>query len=94
MNAVDKLRPCLPNTMNDSNCLVPVSVSVANGGATSTATAGTPTTCDSIDSTASVGSYDTVVAVAVSVVSAAGAPMVFDDSDNTASVSTQVAPSA
>ena len=79
---------------NDSNCLVSVSLSGSNDGAIATITAGTPTTCDSIDSTASVGSYDTVVAVAVSVVSAAGAPMVFDDSDNTASVSTQVAPSA
>ena len=29
--------------MNDSNCLVPVSVSVGNGGATATITAGTPT---------------------------------------------------
>ena len=28
VNAIDKLRPCSSNTMNDSNCLVPVSVSV------------------------------------------------------------------
>ena len=83
VNAIDKLRPCLSNAMNDSNCLV--SVSVGNGGATARSTAGTPTTCDNTDNTASVGSYDTVVAVAVSTAS--------DDCDNTASVSSKVAPS-
>ena len=31
VNAIDKLRPCSSKTMNDSNCLVPVSVSVGNG---------------------------------------------------------------
>ena len=72
--------------MNDSNCLVSVSVSVGNGGATATVTALTPTPCDNIDNTASVGSYDTVDLVAVSAAS--------DDSDNTASVSSEVAPSA
>ena len=81
VNAIDKLRPCSSNTMNDSNCLV--SVSVGNGGATATIAAGTPTTCDN---TASVGSYDTVAAVAVSTAS--------DDCDNTAAVSSDVAPSA
>ena len=63
VNAIDKLRPCSSNTMNDSNCLVSVSVSVSNGGVTATITAGTPTTCDNTDNTASVGSYDTVAAV-------------------------------
>ena len=72
--------------MNDSNCLVSVSVSVGNGGATATVTAGTPTTCGNTDNTASVGSYDTVAAVAVSTAS--------DDCDNTAAVSSDVAPSA
>ena len=86
VNAIDKLRPCSSNTMNDSNCLVSVSVSVSNGGVTATITAGTPTTCDNTDNTASVGSYDTVAAVAVSTAS--------DDSDNTAAVSSDVAPSA
>ena len=86
VNAIDKLRPCSSNTMNDSNCLVSVSVSVSNGGVTATITAGTPTTCDNTDNTASVGSYDTVAAVAVSTAS--------DDRDNTAAVSSDVAPSA
>ena len=86
VNATDKLRPCSSNTMNDSNCLVSVSVSVGSGGATATITAGTPTTSDNTDSTASFGSYDTVAAVAVSTAS--------DDSDNTAAVSSDVAPSA
>ena len=86
VNAIDKLRPCSSNTMNDSNCLVSVSVSVGNGGATATIAAGTPTTCDNTDNTASVGSYDTVAAVAVSTAS--------DDCDNTAAVSSDVAPSA
>ena len=83
VNAIDKVRPCSSNTMNDINCLVPVSVSVGNGGATATIAAGTPTTCDN---TASVGSYDTVAAVAVSTAS--------DDCDNSAAVSSDVAPSA
>ena len=65
---------------------VSVSVSVGNGGATATIAAGTPTTCDNTDNTASVGSYDTVAGVAVSAV--------FDDSYTTASVSSEVAPSA
>ena len=57
VNATDKQRACSSNTMNDNNCLVSVlSVSVGNGGATATITAGTPTTCDNIDNTASVGS--------------------------------------
>ena len=56
VNAIDKLRPCSSNTMNGSNCLVSVSVSVGNGGATATIAAGTPTTCDNTDNTASVGS--------------------------------------
>ena len=83
VNAIDKLRPCSSNTMNDSNCLVPVSVSVGNGGATATITAGTPTTCDN---TASVVSYDTVAAVTVAATASY-------DSDNTAAVSSDVAPS-
>ena len=67
MNTIDKLRPCLLHTMNDSNCLVSISVSVGNGGATATIAAGAPTACDNTDNTASVGSYDTVAAVAVSI---------------------------
>ena len=80
VNAIDKLRLCSSNTMNDSNCLVPVSVSAGNGGATATITAGTPTTCDN---TASVGSYDTVAAFTVAATAS-------DDSDNTAAVSSDV----
>ena len=49
VNVIDKLRPCSSNTMNDSNCLVSVSVSVGNGGATATIAAGTPTTFDNTD---------------------------------------------
>jgi len=86
VNAVDKLRPCSSNTMNESNCLVPVSVSDGNGGATATITAGTPTTCDNTDNTASVVSYDTVAAVTVAATASY-------DSDNTAAVSSDVAPS-
>ena len=87
VNAIDKLRPCSSNTMNNSNCLVPVSVSVGNAGAIATITAGTPTTCDNTDNSASVGSYDTVAAVTVAATAS-------DDSDNTAAVSSDVAPSA
>ena len=98
VNAIDKLRPCSSNTMNDSNCLVPVSFSVRNGGATATITAGTPTTCDNTDNTASVGSYDTVAAATYTAsddsdntaapsahATAAGTTIVSDDSDNTVS---------
>ena len=86
VNATDKQRACSSNTMNDNNCLVSVlSVSVGNGGATATITAGTPTTCDNIDNTASVGSYDTVAAVAVSTAS--------DDCDNTAACLLYTSPS-